>query len=239
VELIRTALDEDRMLLYCQPILDLKDREVCQYELLLRLVTDRRIGATPAQLVPVRGRTLQPDPGDRQLGGQESHRPDRGVRAGRPAPDPPSQPLGKSVGDARVATLIEEGISEAGIDPTCLVFELTETTAITSIEDATTFVHRLHARGCRLALDDFGAGFGSFYYLKSLPFDYFKIDGDFIRGLVGSPMDQLVVQAIVGSPGEWARRPLPSSCPTRIPAACSRRAASIARRAITSVHPGP
>jgi EAL domain-containing protein (putative c-di-GMP-specific phosphodiesterase class I) len=49
-----------------------------------------------------------------------------------------------------------------------------------------------------LALDDFGAGFGSFYYLKNLPFDYFKIDGDFIRGVAASPMDQLVVGAIVG-----------------------------------------
>ena len=49
-----------------------------------------------------------------------------------------------------------------------------------------------------MALDDFGAGFGSFYYLKTLPFDYFKIDGDFIRDLVTSPMDQLVVGAIVG-----------------------------------------
>jgi EAL domain-containing protein (putative c-di-GMP-specific phosphodiesterase class I) len=50
-------------------------------------------------------------------------------------------------------------------------------------------------------LDDFGSGFGSFYYLKTLPFDYLKIDGDFIRGIVTSPMDQLVVKAIVGIAG--------------------------------------
>jgi EAL domain-containing protein (putative c-di-GMP-specific phosphodiesterase class I) len=105
---------------------------------------------------------------------------------------------GKSIGDPGVAACIEEAILQAGIDPTCLVLELTETTAITNIEDAKTFAHRLQARGCRLALDDFGAGFGSFYYLKSLPFDYFKIDGDFVRGLVASPMDRLVVEAIVG-----------------------------------------
>ena len=105
---------------------------------------------------------------------------------------------GKSIGDPAVAAMIEEAIESAGIDPACLVFELTETAAIANIEEAKAFAHRLRARGCRLALDDFGAGFGSFYYLKALPFDYFKIDGDFIRDLVSSPMDQLVVGAIVG-----------------------------------------
>ncbi len=56
----------------------------------------------------------------------------------------------------------------------------------------------MRSRGCRFALDDFGSGFGSFYYLKHLPFDYFKIDGDFIRGFGANAADQLVVEAIVG-----------------------------------------
>ena len=88
-------------------------------------------------------------------------------------------------------------MAEAGIDPARLIFELTETAAIANIEEAKAFASRLRGRGCRFALDDFGAGFGSFYYLKNLPFDYLKIDGDFIRGLATSPMDQLVVEAIV------------------------------------------
>ena len=67
-----------------------------------------------------------------------------------------------------------------------------------AVEPAKAFAQRLRVRGCQFALDDFGAGFGSFYYLKRLPFDYFKIDGDFIQGIVASPMDQLVVGAIVG-----------------------------------------
>ena len=56
---------------------------------------------------------------------------------------------------------------------------------------------RIAELGCRIALDDFGTGFASFYYLKHLPFDYIKIDGDFIRGLTQHPIDQLVVSAIV------------------------------------------
>ena len=88
-------------------------------------------------------------------------------------------------------------MAEAGIDPARLIFELTETAAIASVEDAKVFATRLRGRGCHLALDDFGAGFGSFYYLKNFPFDCLKIDGDFIRSLPTSPMDQLVVEAIV------------------------------------------
>jgi EAL domain-containing protein (putative c-di-GMP-specific phosphodiesterase class I) len=78
-----------------------------------------------------------------------------------------------------------------------LTFEVTETTAIANIEEAKAFASRLRGRGCQFALDDFGAGFGSFSYLKNFPFDYLKIDGDFIRGLATSPVDQLVVEAIV------------------------------------------
>ena len=88
-------------------------------------------------------------------------------------------------------------MEETGIDPARLIFELTETAAIANVEEAKAFAGRLHGRGCQFALDDFGAGFGSFYYLKNFPFDYLKIDGEFIRGLASSPMDQLVVEAIV------------------------------------------
>jgi EAL domain-containing protein (putative c-di-GMP-specific phosphodiesterase class I) len=65
------------------------------------------------------------------------------------------------------------------------------------MEEARTFAERLRSLGCRLALDDFGSGFGSFYYLKHLPLDYLKIDGDFVRNLCTNPVDQAVVRSIV------------------------------------------
>ena len=55
----------------------------------------------------------------------------------------------------------------------------------------------LRDRGCRFALDDFGAGFGSFYYLKHLPFDYVKIDGEFVQHATSGHIDQLVIEAVV------------------------------------------
>ena len=99
---------------------------------------------------------------------------------------------------------------------TRLIFEVTETAAIVNIERA----RAVRARGsrdlgCEFALDDFGAGFGSFYYLKHLPFDFVKIDGDFIKDLPPTPTDQLTVQAIVADrAAASASRPSPSSSAT-------------------------
>jgi EAL domain-containing protein (putative c-di-GMP-specific phosphodiesterase class I) len=76
-----------------------------------------------------------------------------------------------------------------------LVFEVTENAAIANIEQAKSFADRLRGLGCQLALDDFGAGFGSFFYFKNLPFDYLKIDGEYIRNLAPSPMDRLPAEA--------------------------------------------
>ena len=92
---------------------------------------------------------------------------------------------------------MEEGIARTGADPGGLTFEVTETAAVSNIHRAREFAEGLRAIGCRFALDDFGAGFGSFYYLKHLPFDYLKIDGEFVRACLDNRTDQLVIQAVV------------------------------------------
>ncbi len=93
--------------------------------------------------------------------------------------------------------MIERDLAAHAPPPGSLIFEVTETAAIVNVDRARAFAATLAELGCELALDDFGAGFGSFYYLKRLPFDYLKIDGDFIRQLTSSHEDQLVVRAIV------------------------------------------
>ena len=197
-EMIRKALEEERFLLYGQPILDLTRNEVRQYELLLRLRTEEggELLAPSAFLYAAERFGLIQEI-DCWVARQAIALIAEYAAAGRKLVLHLNL-SGKSIGDPRVAALTEKAIADAGIDPASLIFELTETTAIGNIEVAKAFAHRLRARGCQLALDDFGAGFGSFYYLKALPFSYFKIDGDFIRGVAASPMDQLVVEAIVG-----------------------------------------
>lgn len=86
---------------------------------------------------------------------------------------------------------------DSGISPDRLVFEVTETAAVAELAKARSFVATMKKLGFRVALDDFGAGFSSFSYLKHLPVDQIKIDGSFIRHLVTSREDQILVRAIV------------------------------------------
>ena len=104
---------------------------------------------------------------------------------------------GASVTDPDLPAFIEQELNARSIDPADLILEVTETVAIANMAQARRFVARLTDIGCGFALDDFGAGFGSFYYLKHLPFDYLKIDGEFIRNLARSGTDRLILKSIV------------------------------------------
>ena len=196
-ERIRHALEEDRLILYCQPILDLSRNEISQYELLLRLPDKEESEPLPPSAFlygAERFGLIQAIDGwvaRKAIALIAEHE-----RAGHELVLNINL-SGKSIGDLKLATLIEEALTQAGIDASRLNFELTETAAIANIEDAKAFADRLRGRGCKFALDDFGAGFGSFYYLKNFPFDSLKIDGEFIRGLSSSSMDRLVIEAIV------------------------------------------
>lgn len=83
------------------------------------------------------------------------------------------------------------------MDPSNLIFEVTETSAIGNMTGAQEFSARMNELGCGFALDDFGTGFASFYYLKHLAFDYVKIDGEFVQNLASDPVNRLLVKALV------------------------------------------
>jgi len=196
-EKIRHAVEDDRLLLYGQPVLDLKTNELHSHELLVRLPGEQ--GGEPIlpnAFLYVAERFGLIQAVDGWVARSAIRLIDEHARAGRQLVLSVNL-SGKSICDPKLASLVEVALDETGIDPSCLIFELTETAAIASFEQAKIFATRLRSRRCQFALDDFGAGFGSFYYLKNFPFDYIKIDGAFIRGLVSNSMDQLVVQAIV------------------------------------------
>jgi EAL domain-containing protein (putative c-di-GMP-specific phosphodiesterase class I) len=103
---------------------------------------------------------------------------------------------GSSLSDEAFLKFVHQQINSFRIEPTAICFEVTETAAIRNLSKAIHFLKSLKSIGCRFALDDFGSGLCSFAYLKSLPVDFLKIDGAFVRNLVDSPFDRAMVDSI-------------------------------------------
>jgi len=193
---IRDALDHDRFVLHWQPILDLLTGAVSHGELLLRMRGDDDELIAPGAFLPAAERLGLIHEIDRWVVG-------RAIRVIADQRDPNALPVainlsGTSIaGDPQLTRLIETELTDASVDPSSLIFEITETAAIANMTEASTFADGLSRLGCGLALDDFGTGFGSFYYLKHLPVDYLKLDGEFIHNLPSSDFDKHMVKAIV------------------------------------------
>lgn len=103
---------------------------------------------------------------------------------------------GVSVGDETLLPLIKNLIAEHNINPCAVIFEVTETAAISGLDEARLFIRELSALGCRFALDDFGSGFSSFAQLKHLNVDFIKIDGQLIQGIANNSVDRSIVASI-------------------------------------------
>jgi EAL domain-containing protein (putative c-di-GMP-specific phosphodiesterase class I) len=195
-ERIREALEEDRFTLYAQPIVELSSGEVRQHELLLRMLDEQGEVIPPASFIPIAERFDLMQDIDRWVVARAIRLMGEQHRAGRELVFEVNI-SGSSTGDPDLLTIIEHELREQEVDPVNLVLEVTETTAVANIPRAQSFAARLAELGCRFALDDFGAGFGSFYYLKHLPFDLLKIDGEFVRSCTSSQTDQLLIRAAV------------------------------------------
>jgi EAL domain-containing protein (putative c-di-GMP-specific phosphodiesterase class I) len=196
VDRIRAALRDDRLILHAQPIVPLTGAQPGMQELLLRMVSEGGDVILPGTFLYVAERFDLIQEIDRWV-------TTNAIRLlAQTPPGSAGMPMsvnlsGKSMADRELLRVVEAGLRETGVDPGRLVFEITETAAITNIQLARQFSERLRALGCRLALDDFGSGFGSFYYLKHLPFDYLKIDGEFVTACLTSRTDQLLIEAVV------------------------------------------
>ncbi len=103
---------------------------------------------------------------------------------------------GTSLGDDGLLSFISEQLAEHALTPECICFEITETAAITNLKKAIEFINGVKDHGCRFALDDFGSGLSSFSYLKTIPVDFLKIDGSFIKDMIDDHMDRVIVEAI-------------------------------------------
>ncbi len=103
---------------------------------------------------------------------------------------------GASINDTQFFEFIQQQFARTRIPPEIICFEITETVAITNLAKAAELINKLKLIGCRFALDDFGSGMSSFAYLKTLPVDYVKIDGAFVKEIVESAIALEMVEAI-------------------------------------------
>jgi diguanylate cyclase (GGDEF)-like protein len=103
---------------------------------------------------------------------------------------------GSTIGKESLIDYVSRQFMAYGIPPNAICFEITETAAIANLNDAGKMIQELRKLGCRFALDDFGSGMSSFAYLKNLPIDFLKIDGEFVRNLHRDRIDRTMVEAI-------------------------------------------
>jgi EAL domain-containing protein (putative c-di-GMP-specific phosphodiesterase class I) len=102
---------------------------------------------------------------------------------------------GNSLSDNRFFHDIRAYLKQFGIRPDRICFEITETAAISRLSEAVEFISEIREEGFKFALDDFGVGLSSFSYLKTIPVDFLKIDGSFVKNMLQEPIDQGIVKA--------------------------------------------
>jgi diguanylate cyclase (GGDEF)-like protein len=190
VQRMRTALADDRFVLYGQPIADLRTGRITHHELLVRMLSEDGDIIPPAAFLPTAERFGVIGEIDRWV-----------VRAGlRLAVDGEGVAVnlsGYSIGDPVIVAEIRSAIAD-GVDPSKVIFDVNEAAAMSKLEATRQFAGLLYGLGCSLALDDFGTGFSSFTFLKYIPARYLKIDMGVIRELASSKLDHQVVKSIVG-----------------------------------------
>lgn len=193
---IRDALTQNRLRLATQPIRSLASGGIERYELLLRMTGEDGELLPASSFIEVAERSGMVQELDRWVVARALELIGERERAGAPV-SLHMNISGASVTDISVLEYIERRLDEGDADPSRCTFEITQTARVEDFDTAAGFADRLTEFGCEVAIDDYGAGFGPFAYLKKVPFDVIKIDGAFIRDMSRNDADQLVVQAIV------------------------------------------
>ncbi|TAN49521.1 MAG: EAL domain-containing protein [Methylococcaceae bacterium] len=193
-ERIQRGMAEDRFELYYQPVLSIPDHTVRHYEVLLRLRLDDGSLAPPSQFLEIAERGGLISELDRWVVRKALQRlealPDTSLSFA-------VNLSGASIGSTKLLDDLRGFFAGSSLQPGRVIFEITETAAVADLTEARQFVNEVRGFGCLFALDDFGSGFASFFYLKQFPVDYVKIDGSFIRNLPANLDDQIFVRAMV------------------------------------------
>jgi diguanylate cyclase (GGDEF)-like protein/PAS domain S-box-containing protein len=200
VSRLTRACEENRLELYYQPIVPIGSNRDPRghYELLVRMRGEQGELVLPAEFIPAAERYNVMPMIDRwvvsqALGTLAHYRTDGDARHGYTLSINLS---GTSLNDDRFLEFLINELQTYDLSPGAVCFEITETAAISNLPNVVHFMREFRARGCQFSLDDFGSGLSSFMYLKNLPVDYLKIDGQFIQNVTTDHVDRSMVEAI-------------------------------------------
>ena len=199
VHRISDAFENDRFRLDAQLIAPLQHEEpLPHYEILIRMEREDGVPVPPMAFIPAAERyNLMPTLDRwviRTTFAMLCHA--RGIAGGEIPLSCSINLSGQSLADDHFLDFILDQLELSELDPQLICFEITETAAITNLTHAMKLFSELRQRGCRFSLDDFGSGLSSFGYLKTLPVDYLKIDGTFVKDILEDRIDETMVEAI-------------------------------------------
>ncbi len=198
---LQQALDEHRFRLHAQPIADIgpscPNGRIRHFEFLLRLADDDGREITPWQIIQAAERYGLMRRLDRWVIVHALETVAHHAPALPPGIGFSINLSGQSAADPTLIDFIVETYERLEIEPSMIGFELTETAAISHFDTAVELVRSIRALGSHVSLDDFGSGLSSFGYLKNLPIDVLKIDGQFVREIAHNPVDRSMVRAMV------------------------------------------
>lgn len=195
---LRRAIADDDLGLVYQPIIDVTTGLISGAEALLRWSHVERGAVPPSAFIPVAEESGMIIPLGARVLGQACHR----AAAWNAAH--PERPLtvtvnisGRQLPDPGLPGVVERSLKESGLQPRCLVLEITETVIMQETESTLARLRELKRLGVRLAIDDFGTGYSSLSYLQRFPVDILKIDRSFTEGLLRGDHDAAFVRTIV------------------------------------------
>lgn len=193
VRRIKNAVSSNRFTFALQPIMHAGTREVERCEVLLRMLDENDEFIMPSGFIPPAERFGMMPEIDRWV---VDHAVDFLVSGEGDEMKLSINLSAASFDNEQMINFITDKIAQTGIDPARMIFETTETVAMADLELTASFMEKLRKLGCHTALDDFGVGYSSFAYLKTLPVDYVKIDGSFVRDIDSNKLNRAIVKSM-------------------------------------------